>query len=125
MYRYRQLHAIPSGFMVEDMKSSFPLAGLLLLAACFPKTVDTPPTLAPEQIASAGSREAAATPTALARGREVFAAKCNGCHGYPAADAVSEAKWPKVMRAMGEKSDLTPDESHDALRFILAARTRP
>lgn len=59
-----------------------------------------------------------------ARGRQLFLAKCDQCHGYPAADALGDAAWPTVMRAMGSKSFLTPEESDLVMAYVRASRRR-
>ncbi|MBX3228400.1 MAG: cytochrome c [Labilithrix sp.] len=96
------------------MKWSVLILSLSGLAGCYPKTTAAPPTLTAAQLEV----------PALARGREVFAAKCNGCHGYPDLGAVGAAKWPAVMDDMGRKASLTPADTDAALQYVLAARGR-
>jgi hypothetical protein len=66
---------------------------------------------------------AAADPS-LARGHDVFEAKCKRCHGYPDPGAVSEAEWPGVMTTMGAKAGLADDDTKAVLAYILASRKK-
>lgn len=98
------------------------LLGLCLLAACgYPKAGPVPGPVNPAAMASVQQRFPDATPEQLATGRTLFAAKCNGCHDYPAVDAVSKEEWPSVVNRMGKKAKLNGDESEAVLRFILAS----
>lgn len=98
------------------------LALVLTVAGCFPKTVTTPPTLTSAQTESAATKWPGTTPESLTNGRTVYAAKCNGCHGYPDLHAVPEAKWPDVMTAMGKKAEISAKDRDDVLHFILAGQ---
>jgi cytochrome c5 len=104
------------------------LVGLVLgccfvgLAGCGPKTGPIPGPVTPQQAQAAQVRWPEVTPTAAARGRELFEANCNRCHGYPDVRAQSEEEWPKIVKRMGEKAKLSTEESHQVLSFILAAR---
>jgi cytochrome c5 len=64
------------------------------------------------------------TDPALARGHDVFAAKCNRCHGYPDPSAVSEAEWPEVVQEMGEKAGLADDDRKAVLAYLVASRKK-
>ncbi|MFO0677032.1 MAG: hypothetical protein U0169_10875 [Polyangiaceae bacterium] len=99
---------------------------LASLGACgFPKTVDGPPPVVTAEIAE---REAKARPgtslESLSAGRDLFAAKCNGCHGYPDLATVSEAKWPEILTRMGKKSDLSEAQTAQVLAFVRATVTK-
>ena len=52
----------------------------------------------------------------------MFVAKCNGCHGYPAIESISDDRWPDIMKRMAAKADLTETQERDVLHFILAQR---
>lgn len=100
------------------------LALAISAAACgFPKTADAPPPLSAGDASAAATRWPGATPQSLAHGRELFVAKCNGCHGYPDLASIDEARWPAVVDRMGEKADLAAKDREDVLRFVLAARS--
>ncbi len=90
------------------------------LAGCgYPKSGAVP---GPADVASARARWPDTSEAKLARGRDLFIAKCNGCHGYPDVDRIDEAKWPGILSRMGKNAHLDAAESDDVLHFVLASR---
>lgn len=102
------------------------LLALLLLAsttACgFPKTGPAPGAVNAQQTTAAEQRWPGTTAAELEAGRKLFLDGCDSCHGYPELQAIPEARWADVMREMGPKADLTPEQSEQVLRFVLIAR---
>lgn len=97
--------------------------GLVVLASCgFPKTGAAPGPVAPGAASAAEQRWPGTTAAHLDEGRNLFIAKCNGCHGYPDLRAIPEERWEGVMKKMGDKADLSAEQSSRVLRFILVAR---
>jgi len=90
------------------------LVALLVSACGFPKTTERPPALTEADLAT--NREA------LALGGTTFAAKCNGCHGYPDVASVPADRWPAIVKEMAGKASLTPAQESATLAFVLAAQ---
>ena len=111
------------------MRSAITLASLALLAASitgcgYPKPGGAPPPLSGADVASAKSRFPDATDASLSSGRDLFLAKCNGCHDYPDLSSVAEGAWPKIMGRMGPNAKLDAAQTDAVLRFVLVARAR-
>lgn len=102
------------------------IAGGALVVACgFPKTVDgPPPAITPAQAERAAQEQPGVNQASLNGGRELYAAKCNGCHGYPDIATIPDEKWPEIMQRMGKKSDLTPEQSNQVLAFVRTAKKK-
>jgi len=99
------------------------LGAAVPLVGCggYPRTGPAPGPLSPTAIAAAQARWPDADAATLARGRELFLAKCDACHGYPALDAVDAGSWPSVMKRMAGNAHLPPADRDAVLHFILAA----
>jgi hypothetical protein len=95
----------------------------LMGAGCFPKAGEPPGVLSASAVASASARSPGVTAGTLSAGRDLFLAKCNGCHKYPDLAAIPEASWPGIVDKMGNKAHLAPDERNEVLHFILASRS--
>ncbi len=96
---------------------------LLVTTACsYPRSGAAPGPLSSASAAAAATRWPGATPESLDAGRTLFLDRCNGCHGYPDLGPISASRWPGIMTDMGHKSHLTPEQTEQVLRFILAAR---
>lgn len=115
---------IYNGAMTRHLAPALALA--LTVAACgFPKTADAPPPLSAGDASAAAARWPGATAESIAHGRELFVAKCNGCHGYPDLASLDASRWPPVVERMAAKSDLAAKDRDDVLHFVLTARERP
>ena len=57
----------------------------------------------------------------LARGREVFIARCAGCHALPDVQARDESEWERILPRMARKSRLTGEEAAAVRAYVLAA----
>ena len=71
---------------------------------------------------AAAGRWPDATPESLENGRQLFLAKCNKCHGYPAIEKVAPDEWPSIMERMGHKAHLSAPDQDLVLRFVLTER---
>jgi len=97
----------------------------MMVAGCiFPKAGPVPALVTAADVDRARYRWPDADRAALDDGRELFAARCNGCHGYPALTAVPEANWPAVVEKMARKAKLSREQADHVLRFVLVARVR-
>jgi cytochrome c5 len=99
---------------------------LLTVAAivgCYPKAGPAPEPLSPAAVNTASTRWPGVTAASLAAGRDLFLARCNGCHGYPEASSIADERWPHIMDKMGPKAGLTPERTANVLHFLLASRT--
>jgi len=96
---------------------------LISLGGCiFPKSAPPPSALSADQLEAARSRWPDATAEALEEGRQLFLASCDGCHDYPDLAHYSEQDWPEIMQRMGDKSDLSADQTAQVLQFVLVSR---
>ena len=95
----------------------------LVAAGCYPKAGPTPGALSATSVTWASTRWPGVTGSALSAGRDLFLSKCNGCHGYPDLDAVSEKRWPDILESMAKKSHLDAGERDAVLHYVLAARS--
>ncbi|MBI4952943.1 MAG: hypothetical protein HY908_12995 [Myxococcales bacterium] len=98
------------------------LVGAALFAGCYPKSAPPPASVGPKGVAAAQAHAPGASAESLERGRQLFLAHCNACHGYPDVDAVPAAEWQGIMAKMGDNAHLTPIERDETLAFVLAAR---
>ncbi len=95
---------------------------LLPWACALARSNPAPAALDAEAVARAQQRWPEVDGDSLERGRALFASSCNGCHGYPAPADHSERRWPRVLRDMGPRANLSRAEADLVLRFVLAAR---
>jgi hypothetical protein len=97
---------------------------LVLAAGCAsPRTAAAPGPISPDAVAVAKAHWPDATAESLEEGRGLFLNSCNRCHGYPDRSAYSEEKWPGILQVMGKRAKLTPEQTDQVLRFIIATRT--
>ena len=94
----------------------------LAVTSCYPKAGPAPQALSADAVASAGVRWPGVTASSLAAGRDLFLARCNGCHAYPDLASVPEADWPHVLDGMARKSHLDAQGRDAVLHFVLASR---
>ncbi len=101
------------------------VTSLFVAAGCYPKAAGAPPPLSAAGVDRAVARWPGTAPASLATGRELFVAKCNGCHGYPDLAAIQDDRWPSIVKSMAGKAHLGPAEGEAVLHFILASRSDP
>ena len=95
----------------------------LTSVACYPKSAPAPGAISPDEVARASTRWPGATAESLSKGRDLFLAKCNACHGYPDLSAIPEERWPTIVERMAKKADLASGGGDAVLHYVLAART--
>jgi mono/diheme cytochrome c family protein len=93
-----------------------------LVGGCYPPTAPPPNSVSAESVTWASAQWPGTTDTQLSRGRELFLAHCNACHGFPDLAKIDDARWPSILDKMAKKADLNPDQRESVLHFVLAAR---
>jgi mono/diheme cytochrome c family protein len=101
------------------------LAAAFTEAGCYPKAGPPPGALSANSVTSASTRWPGVTAGSLAAGRDLFLAKCNGCHDYPDLAAISDERWPNILDKMAKKADLGAEQRDAVLHFVLASRAEP
>jgi len=95
-------------------------------AGCgFPAAGPLPSPITPADADAAKTRFPTTDKTSLDAGRDLFASRCNGCHNYPDVWKIDDARWPDIVKRMGNKAGLDDAQSRSVLSFILVARSRP
>jgi cytochrome c5 len=101
---------------------------LLVTAAIgcgFPAAGPVPPPITPADADAAQTRFPNTSKATLDTGRDLFAARCNGCHNYPDVWKIDDARWPEILSRMGKKAGLDETQNRVVLSFILVARSHP
>lgn len=82
------------------MKKEIVLFGcIVLLASCAPKTT--------EAVIEPVKDPAIEMPTAeIAKGKDIFEAKCQSCHGLKTIDDYTTTQWGKILPRMAKKAKL-------------------
>jgi mono/diheme cytochrome c family protein len=101
------------------------VSGIAAIGCGFPAAGPVPPPLTVADVDTAKARFPNTSKDSLDTGRDLFAARCNGCHNYPDVWKVDDARWPEIMKRMGNKAGLDEAQSHAVLSFIRVARSRP
>ncbi|MFO0612787.1 MAG: hypothetical protein U0414_09380 [Polyangiaceae bacterium] len=101
-----------------------PLVAAALIAGCYPKAGAAPGSISPEEVEWAAAKWPGTTEAALTEGKDLFMAKCNGCHSYPDLVAIDEDEWPSIVKRMTSKSDLPEAKADPILHYVLAARAQ-
>ena len=57
----------------------------------------------------------------LNRGRKLFITRCAGCHTLPAPDGFGPEEWPKRVKEMVDKAELSEKEGEDIERYLSSA----
>lgn len=95
------------------------------LSGClYPKAGSAPSPLDTMAVEAARTRWPDADAESLESGRQLFLGSCDGCHAYPALAHYEADEWPRIMKRMGGKADLSPEQTEQVLRFILVSRTQ-
>jgi hypothetical protein len=95
----------------------------LMAASCYPKAGPAPEALSPSSVALASTRWPGVTASSLSAGRDLFLAKCDGCHNYPDLASIPDGRWPSILESMAKKSHLGAEERDEVLHYVLAARS--
>jgi len=101
------------------MSLPYPIAVLLLLAAmsCGGGAVPHPTEA---HLARARARWPDATAASLERGRDLYVARCSGCHPLHPPGSQPAARWATVLDQMAPRAKLTGDERELVLRYLTA-----
>lgn len=99
------------------------LAAALLLAAvaCGGGSVPRPTDA---HLARARERWPDATRASLERGRELYVARCSGCHPLHRPDSQPAGRWAELVDEMAPRARLSQDERELVLRYLTAASRR-
>jgi mono/diheme cytochrome c family protein len=90
---------------------------VFLFVSC---STSTPPEVTEEM---ARGRAGGVTDAAqLRHGRMLFVSRCIECHTLPPVAAHSAGDWPYLIKEMGDRAHLKPNERNAVLAYILAAR---
>jgi hypothetical protein len=100
-----------------------PLAAALLFTAlaCGGGAVPHPTEA---HLARARARWPDTTRASLERGRDLYVARCSGCHPLHRPDAQPADRWATVLDEMAPRARLTPAERDLVLRYLTAASRR-
>jgi hypothetical protein len=104
---------------------TFALLASAAAGCAFPPAGDLPPPVTAADVETAKARFPDASEGALNAGRDLFAARCNGCHHYPDVSKIEDGRWPEILSRMGKKASLDDAQTHAVLSFILVARSEP
>ncbi|MBI5240063.1 MAG: cytochrome c [Elusimicrobia bacterium] len=58
--------------------------------------------------------------TALARGRELYVAKCSSCHALYAPREYPPQRWPGLVADMSRPAKVTEEQARSILSYLLA-----
>ena len=110
--------------MLESSIRAPLFAAVITVAAvgCYPKSGPAPGAASAANVSWATAKWPDTTPETLAKGHDLFIAKCNGCHGYPDFAPIADEKWPKIVDSMGNHADFDEKQKEAVLRFILASK---
>lgn len=76
------------------------------------------------ELAEARRFDAAVTAADLARGRDLYVAKCSGCHPLHGVDERSDAEWEATLAEMREKARLDADSERPLRLYLLGSNGR-
>ena len=95
------------------------LASVAGVAACG-AAVPAPQPVTAAQVESAQRRWPESTEAQLAKGRDLFNAKCNACHDYPILENIEEQRWTKILQVMGPRASLDRMQVESVMRFVVS-----
>ncbi len=95
------------------------LAALLFLAVSCGGGAVPHPTEA--HLARARARWPDATAASLEHGRQLYVARCSGCHPLHPPGTQPAARWAEVLDQMAPRAKLSADERELVLRYLTAA----
>ncbi len=90
------------------------------LAACAPAVVHP----AAQDVAWAERKWPGTTLAELTRGRQIYVAKCAGCHSLRRPEEYPPRVWEAWIAEMEEDSELLPEESGAVLRYLASTSAR-
>ena len=92
---------------------------LLLLSALAGACGSAPPLPGPGDVARAQSRWPDASPDQLTAGRDLYIARCAGCHTLHAPSAFPPVAWPRLVLAMAPRAALAADGADLVRRYLV------
>ena len=101
-----------------------PFTGAMLLAALAACGGSAVPHPTEAHLARARARWPDTTRASLERGRELYVARCSGCHPLHPPATQPAARWATVLDTMAPRARLTPAERDLVLRYLTVASTR-
>jgi cytochrome c5 len=101
------------------MSMPYRIAAVVLLAAvaCVGGAVPHPTEA---HLARARARWPDATAASLERGRELYVARCSGCHPLHPPGTQPAARWAQVLDKMAPRAKLSGTERELVLRYLTA-----
>ena len=90
-------------------KLFFPVAAVLLMSACTPKTTETNKVSEGPKFPSAEVEE----------GSSLYANNCGKCHDLPKENKYTEEQWRKIVPPMAGKSKLDAVQENKVLQYVL------
>jgi hypothetical protein len=93
------------------------VAALLLAVSCGGGAVPHPTEA---HLARARARWPDVTAASLERGRELYVARCSGCHPLHPPGTQPAARWATVLDQMAPRAKLSADERELVLRYLTA-----
>jgi hypothetical protein len=76
-------------------------------------------TLIP-RISSTDAARAGTTTERLEEGRQIYVAKCTGCHAPLAPSALTAADWRREVHAMVDEANIDPESTELVIDFLVA-----
>jgi len=99
------------------MPYRFAAAALLFAVSCGGGAVPHPTEA---HLARARARWPDTTAASLERGRELYVARCSGCHPLHPPSTQPAARWAVVLDQMAPRAKLSPEERELVLRYLTA-----
>lgn len=93
-------------------------ATALLAASCGGGAIPRPTD---SHLARARTRWPDTTRASLEEGRELYVARCSGCHPLHAPDTQPPERWAALVDEMAPRARLSPDERDLVLRYLTVA----
>ena len=99
------------------------VAALLMIAAagCGGGAIPRPTD---QHVARAQARWPEATRASLERGRDLYVARCSGCHPLHRPDEYAAARWEPLVVEMGPRAKLSRSEQDLVLRYLTSVSPR-
>lgn len=97
-------------------------AALFTLAACAGAML---PPLTPSQTSWAVRQWPGTSGQDIAASRELYLARCSGCHAVKPPLEHTITEWRKWVGVMAPRAKITPEQQEEILRYLAAAKATP
>src|SRR5262249_42638580 len=97
------------------------VAGLAMVVACVPEV----PRFGAEQLEAVRTNWPQTTEQDLVRGRQLYQAKCGGCHALEAPESRTPKQWDEALDEMAMRARMTDADREDVFRYLWAAGRHP